>query len=195
MNGGVILYDIEEVKNILESSINNLMHDFIEQPYKHRCEHSLHCELYNMLMKYHALQGIFQLKDTDFGTTLLHKEWPETIPRPEKSNRRGNFDIAILNPKSVSRCNIKEFNGGRIKPDFVVEIGLNYGLEHLESDEKKLINSDCKGGYLVHLWQPHKGIKKDQLTALTRWLQSAKNNIGIGVVLFNKGKLEIEKYL
>lgn len=187
------MYDVKEVKNILESSINDLINEFIKQPYKHRCEHSLHCELYNMLMGHQSLQGVFQLKDTDYGTTLLHKEWPETIARPEKKNRRGNFDLAILDPKSVSGCSVKDFNRGLIKPDFVVEMGLNYNLEHLKNDANKLANSDCKHGYLVHLWQPHKGIRKEKLDALTAWLESTNYNIGLA--LFNKSELNIVNYL
>ena len=192
MNGGINIYNFKEVKDVLESSINALIKEFIEQPYKHRCEHSLHCELYNMLMEHQSLQGVFQLKGTAYGTILLHKEWPETIARPEKNNRRGNFDLAILDPNSVSRCSLKDFNKGLIKPDFVVEMGLNYDLEHLKNDANKLANSDCKHGYLIHLYQPHKGIKKDKLDALIDWLKSTNNNIG--VALFNKGEL-LKKYI
>lgn len=176
------MYNKNTVKIILESSIRSLVDNFIAQPYIHRCEHSIHCELYNMLMGHRALQGIYSLKDGPYSTALIHKEWPETVARPEKNNRRGNFDIAILNPEAIAKCSQEDFTKGLIVPDFVVEIGLNYDLNHLSQDDSKLVNSRCEDGYLIHLWQPHKGIRKEDRKELEDWLQTAKNKVAIAVL-------------
>ena len=121
-----------------------------------------------MLAVHRALQGMYYLKgDHRYHTALLHKEWPETNPRPEKDGRRGNFDLVILDPADIEKCSIKDFSTGRISPKFVVEMSLNYKLDHLRDDDLKLKNSDHgKNGYIVHLWQPHKGIADDEVKEL-----------------------------
>ncbi len=166
------MYDNSTVKEILETAIDSLIDNFSREPYIHRCEHSIHCELYTMLTVHRALQGIYPLKSSDNrGTTLIHKEWPETNVRPEKSGRRGNFDLAILDPKDIPKHTVEDFTKGFIRPAFVVEMGLNYGLAHLSSDDAKLANSGCDHGYLVHLWQPHKGIRPGNLRSLVDWCE------------------------
>lgn len=90
------------VKDILETSIDSLLDNFAQHPYIHRCEHSIHCELYAMLTVHRAFQGLYPLKGpTAHSTTLIHKEWPETISRLDKKGRRGNFDLVILNPEDT----------------------------------------------------------------------------------------------
>ncbi len=143
------MYSNNTVKEILETAIDSLIDNFIKEPYIHRCEHSIHCELYTMLSVHRVLQGLYCLREENRKTTIIHKEWPEKIPRPK--HRRGNFDLAILNPEIMSSHSISDFCKGRIPPAFVVEMGLNYKLDHLVGDAAKLKNSKCKHGYLVHL--------------------------------------------
>jgi len=146
------MFSNDTVKEILETAIDSLVDNFTHQPYIHRCEHSIHCELYTMLTVHRALQGLYPFKgDENRSTTLIRKEWPETTARPEKNGRRGNFDMAILDPYDVPQHTVSDFSAGRIRPAFVIEMGLNYGLNHLASDEGKLTNSGCRHGYLVHL--------------------------------------------
>ncbi len=181
------MYSYDTVKKILETAIDSLIDNFAREPYIHRCEHSIHCELYNMLIVHRALQGLIPLKDEGRRTTLIHKEWPETTPRPEKKGRRGNFDLVILDPKEISKYTVKEFSEGRIPPAFVVEMGLNYDLEHLQNDDEKLENSECKDGYLIHLWQPYKGIKKEDEDKLRDWIKiEKKSKHGVAAVVFFK---------
>lgn len=180
------MYSYETVKKILETAIDSLVDNFAREPYIHRCEHSIHCELYNMLVVHRALQGLRHLGENEgWSTTLIHKEWPETKARPEKNGRRGNFDLAILDPEEISKHSVKDFTAGLISPAFVVEMGLNYGLSHLQNDHEKLKNSGCKDGYLVHLWQPHKGITDGDVKKLLEWLPSSKNIVA--AVVFIKG--------
>ena len=182
------MYSEAVVKDILETAIDSLVDNFSRQPYIHRCEHSIHCELYSMLAVHRMLQGIYPLKDgMGRSTTLIHKEWPETIPRPEKKRRRGNFDLAILDPVDVQQHTVEGFSDGLIKPAFVVEMGLNYDLMHLTNDDSKLTNSACSNGYLVHLRQPHKGIRDADVTALENWC-TGKTYVA-AAVFTNKGLL------
>jgi hypothetical protein len=140
-----------------------------------------------MLIAHRALQGLIPLKDDGRSTTLIHKEWPETAARPEKKGRRGNFDLAILEPKEIQKHTVKEFSEGRIPPAFVVEMGLNYDLEHLRNDDEKLENSGCEYGYLIHLWQPNKGIKKEDEDKLRDWIKiGKKSKHGVAAVVFFK---------
>ncbi|HVN98207.1 MAG TPA: hypothetical protein VMT62_17410, partial [Syntrophorhabdaceae bacterium] len=140
------------------------------------------CELYTMLTVHRALQGVYPLGGHPGrrNTTLIHKEWPETRARPGKQGRRGNFDLVILDPEKIPRHTVKEFCGGRIKPTFVVEMGLNYKLKHLQNDDTKLTNSRCQHGYLVHLWQPHRGMPPVDVGLLQDWC-SGKFHIAAAV--------------
>jgi len=192
------MYSYEIVKRILETAIDSLVDNFAREPYIHRCEHSIHCELYNMLVVHRALDGLYLLNNEGRRTTLIHKEWPETKPRPEKKGRRGNFDLAILDPAEILSSTVKEFTEGRITPAFVVEMGLNYPLDHLRDDDDKLENSGfnkknsgCnKHGYLIHLWQPHKGITKKDVEKLLNWMPEAKNMVAS--VMFFDGEVMVK---
>lgn len=175
------MYAQATVKEILETAIDSLVDNFTREPYIHRCEHSIHCELYTMLTVHRALQGLYRFKGGgNRSTTLIHKEWPETNARPEKQGRRGNFDLAILDPDDIPQHTVEDFSAGRIRPAFVIEMGMNYDLEHLSSDDAKLTNSGCCHGYLVHLWQPHKGIRPADLKALQEWCKG-KNHVAAAV--------------
>ena len=197
------MYEHETVKNILETAIDCLIDNFVKEPYIHRCEHSMHCELFNMLSVHRALQGLYPINKTKYKTTLIHKEWPETNPRKDKEGKikiRGNFDLAILDPTEIKNCKVnselKAFSDGLIPPAFVVEMGLNYDLTHLKDDYDKLTNSKCTNygldhygkcsGYLVHLWQPHKGIRKNNITELIDWIEKEDKIHQIAAVVFVK---------
>ena len=96
------------------------------------------------------LSHLHPLGDNLCVTQLVHKEWPETTAREGK--RRGNFDLAVLPPHLLRTCQgIDIFLEGRLPAPIVIEIGLDYDVEHLANDAKKLINSKPKFGYLVHL--------------------------------------------
>lgn len=140
---------IEQATSVVEHSINQLIREFINHPYLHRVEHSLHCELYRILSNQRLFMTTFPVEG--WVSQPVHKEWPEWTPRPEKGNRRGNFDLCILSPDDTKTCSFRDFREGRVKPCIVIEIGLDYGLGHLRGDANKIINSKIKYGYLVHL--------------------------------------------
>lgn len=155
---------IDENISYVEQAINNLLDHFVKVPYFHRVEQSLHCELFRHLLQHEKLNQILHFDN--FQTGIIHKEWPETIPRKyEDKNTRGNFDFALLAPPSIEekKAAIDEFCKGLIHPSIVIEIGLNYGLKHLQNDYQKLINSNVNCGYLIHLARKdagQKGVRK-----------------------------------
>lgn len=140
---------LDRVTILVEQAIDQLVLEFAELPYLHRVEHSLHCELYALLTTNRTLGRTYPLKD---GTPvqLVHKEWPETKVRPGKSGR-GNFDLVVLDPTAVAAADVAAFELGSITPAVAIEIGLNYGEDHLTGDMDKLTNSDPPRAYLVHL--------------------------------------------
>lgn len=140
---------LDRVTVMVEQAIDQLVLEFVELPYLHRVEHSLHCELYSLLTANRTLGRPYPLKDGTL-VQLVHKEWPETKIRPGKTGR-GNFDLAVLDPVAVSRSTLADFVNGRVDPAVVIEVGLNYGKAHLRGDMAKLDNSAPPRAYLVHL--------------------------------------------
>ena len=65
--------------------------------------------------------------------------------------RRGSFDLVVLAPSQLRRTALEQFRAGRIDAPIVVELGLNYGGQHLAGDRQKLANSAAQHPYLVHL--------------------------------------------
>jgi hypothetical protein len=136
---------------LVEHAIDQLVIEFAELPYLHRVEHSLHCELYALLTANRTFGRPYPLANGTAQSQLVHKEWPEPIPRPEKVGRRGNVDLAVLHPQDLAEAGIDEFREGRVRPIVAIEIGLNYDLGHLTGDVEKLTNSRVEHSYVVHL--------------------------------------------
>ncbi|KRE41049.1 hypothetical protein [Knoellia sp. Soil729] len=135
----------------VEDAIEELVRQYIEHPYAHRVEHSLHAEFYRILTGHPHLSRRYPLGTTGYRTGLVHKEWPETVPRPDKAGRRGNFDIVILAPTQLAAISsIDQFTRGEIAAPIVIELGLGYGETHLTGDVIKLRTSRVHHPYLVH---------------------------------------------
>lgn len=143
-----------DARAAVERVLVAVVDSFRERPYLHRVEHSLHAEIWSLLKQEPVLQGEFTLKDGRAVTQLVHKEWPETYPRKKAdgSDRpRGLFDLAVLSPQQVCKSSLDQLVFGRIEPPIVIEVGLDYGLPHLEQDADKLKNSRVQSPYLLHL--------------------------------------------
>lgn len=138
----------ESILPRFESAIDSLVNDFLQYPFRHRKEHSLHCELYHILAAELESKCIWNYGY--FKAGIIQKEWPETVHAP--NTIRGNFDISIIGPQEENgrKITINEFKEGLLRPAIVAEFGLDYGLSHLEKDKNKLINSDVQHGYLIH---------------------------------------------
>lgn len=132
----------------VEEAIDELVTEFIAAPYLHRTEHSIHCRLYELL----KLKCLFAATAplNRWTTQLVHKEWPEFRVRPDKTGR-GNFDLTVLSPERIAHSTLSEFLNGRIRPSFVIELGLDDKYNHLDSDIAKFCNSGIVGSYIVHL--------------------------------------------
>jgi len=210
------VYSFEGVKQILETSIDSLVDNFIKEPYIHRCEHSLHCELYTMLTSHRALQGLYPIGNSPYKASLVHKEWPEPLRRKGKRGR-GKVDLAILNredlmdPVAASRKSgllpqrvrpfkeIEVFTRGFLMPAFIVELGLNYKVAtHLRPDHDKLLNSGYskggkdRGAYLVHLWQPHRGIKDKKVVWKDLNAFISTSNVEVAIVVFTASHIWVK---
>lgn len=145
----------------VEAAITRLMDEFLTEPFIHRVEHSLHVRLVQLLSDWEHLRGWYRIGGSGFRTQLIHKEWPETRPRkkPDLSadQRRGSFDLVILAPSQLEQASLEQFANGRIVPPIVIEMGLDYGYEHLKDDDLKLANSEVRHPYLVHLYRRPSG--------------------------------------
>ncbi len=145
----------------VEQSIDQFVTEFAGKPYLHRVEHSVHCELFRILASHRILADACEA--ASYVTQPLHKEWPELIPRPEKGNRRGNFDLCVLSPEAIRSSSLDQFREGRIAPSIAIEMGLDYGMSHLAGDHHKFVNSGIENSYLVHLVRQDTGDDPDQV--------------------------------
>lgn len=133
--------------------VNDLIMEFCNRPFRHRTEHTLHCELYERLRQIPEIRNGRIALEGDRDTDIVHKEWPESGVRPDKKGR-GNFDVAILTPRTApveEEC----FRRGYIKPYFAFELGLDYSADHLLNDILKLQYHAIPRSYAIHCARSH----------------------------------------
>jgi len=149
----------------VEKSIDNLIIDFIEAPYLHRVEQSVHCELYRLMANHRILSSFYKLADGQL-TQSIHKEWP-TEHKAKNGVNRGNCDFCIIPPDALGRHSAGDFNVGKIQPIIAIELGLNANSWHFNSDCEKLTESPSVQGYIVHLLREQiPGNNQEQLEEL-----------------------------
>ena len=169
----------------VDSIVDEFVHDFVDRPYLHRVEHSLHCDLYGMLCGDDVIGT--EVRVGRFVTRLVHKEWPEFRPREGKRGR-GNSDLAVLSPNSLKGCSLEDFRQGTIEAAFVIEMGLDYKYDdHFPGDYEKLVNSRVFRGYLIHL--AREGVV-DDFCRIERFLvriEEEHENLGTGYVRVSDG--------
>lgn len=159
----------------VEASIMKLIDEFRVQPFIHRVEHSLHIRLVQLLGEWEHLRGWYPIGDSGFKTQLIHKEWPEARPRKKPGltadRRRDSFDLVVFAPSQLHRAGLEQFRAGRIDAPVVIELGLNYGAQHLAGDpQQKLANSAVQHPYLVHLSRmpsSRQGAAEDVITGIS----------------------------
>jgi hypothetical protein len=144
--------ELGTVKEAVEDSINKFIEEFTRFPYLHRVEHSIHTQLFYIMMKNPCLSRQVVMGDGETQTLLVHKEWPWPLTDNAK---RGTFDFAVLTPEYLKKnCpNIHKFRDGHFCPPIIIEIGLDYGYSHLVNDKDKISKYLKQGGsgYLIHL--------------------------------------------
>ena len=144
---------VSDAVPLVETAIGSLVDRFVSAPYLHRVEHSFHAELISELRRHDKLRACVEIGASGLTTQLIHKEWPETVVRGDRGKtveRRGLFDIVVLAPAQFDEVTLEQFLQGRIEPPIVIEVGLDYGLKHLEGDIDKLVTSDVPHPYLIH---------------------------------------------
>lgn len=139
---------VREAVGKVDGILDDFIRAFVDRPFRHRVEHSLHCDVYHMLSGDDVLGA--DVSVGPFVTRLVHKEWPEFRPRGGKG-RRGNSDLVVLSPNSLAACLMPDFLDGRIEAPFVIEMGLNCRHTHLKHDLEKLLANGVFRGYLIHL--------------------------------------------
>jgi hypothetical protein len=186
-----MIWNFEEARKQLEYTIDSMVERFLEKPYTHRVEHSLHCELFKMLSDLDFFNKYYKTAD-GYETQLIQKEWPETIAQDLR--RRGNFDLVILSPEDIEKSSLADFVKGKITPTFVIELSLNYQGNHLEKDLNKMVHSNCENGYIVHLDNgSHYKKSYDKIHDLIKDYRGKK--IKIAYAAKNKDGIQHMKYL
>ena len=145
---------VSDAVPLVEDAIGSLVDRFVSAPYLHRVEHSFHAELISELRKHDKLRACVEIGASGLTTQLIHKEWPETVVRGGRGKtveRRGLFDIVVLAPAQFEKVTLEQFLQGRIEPPIVIEVGLDYGLKHIDGDIDKLLTSNVQHPYLIHL--------------------------------------------
>ena len=130
--------------DMVQSAIDQLVLDFVEFPYLHRVEHSIHCELFRILKSHTMFATTYPMGHRN--TQVVHKEWPR-----RGASSGGNIDLCIHSPDDLKSCTYRDFREGHLRPAIGIEIGLDYKFGHLREDEIKLIASECRTCFLVHL--------------------------------------------
>jgi hypothetical protein len=158
---------------LVEDAIGSLVDTFISAPYLHRVEHSFHAELISELRKHDKLRASVGIGASGLRTQLIHKEWPETfvrVGRGKTVERRGLFDIVVHAPTQFEKVTLEQFLQGRIEPPIVIEVGLDYGLKHIDGDIDKLVTSKVPHPYLIHLSRigPRVGAVEDRVNEIAR---------------------------
>jgi hypothetical protein len=145
---------VSDAVSLVEGAIGSLVDMFVRTPYLHRVEHSFHAELISELRKRDKLRERVEIGVSGFTTQLIHKEWSETVTRVGRGKtveRRGLFDIVVLAPAQFEKVTLEQFLRGRIEPPIAIEVGLDYGLKHIDGDIAKLCTSKVPHPYLIHL--------------------------------------------
>jgi len=181
---------INNAVNKTENILNEFLEKFIKYPYLHRVEHSIHCDLYNMLSGEEIFNERVKIGNEEI--QIIHKEWPEFIPRPEKGNRRGNFDLAILSPTNCLGCSINDFLYGRIEAPIVIEMGLDCSIKHFTDDFEKLKNSWVYKGYLFHLSRKEQIYECTNFEKILLQIEDTYENIKVGYVKHEPGRVRFK---
>lgn len=142
---------LREAVAAVDRVIDAFVVDYVQHPFRHRVEHSLHADLFERLKREESFSGYYPIGGSSHLTQLVHKEWPEDAA--QNAIRRGSYDLAILSPTALGdrSVTLEHFDRGRISPPIVIEMGLNYDHDHLKEDYAKLRDNQVRFGYLVHL--------------------------------------------
>ena len=149
----------------VEKCIEYIIDEFVKNPYLHRVEHSLHCEIYKILEN-KLIENNIITNRLGFKVCLIQKEWPhpENI---DNSRRRGNYDLVILGYDSLINSTLNNYLIGKnIEINTAIEVGLNYSIKHLEKDCETLSKTNAKNKIIIHLKNKHS--RKTEIVLIKR---------------------------
>ena len=138
----------------LESCIQKLVNKFRDTPEFFYSESDMQCYLYHLLAGHPDLQEEYFTKD-GVKTGILHNEYrtygtyvtEDRLLKKSEKGRRGHFDLAILDPVSVSQEKLWKSN-----VLFGIEMAFdNMDIPHRDNDLTKLSDSRNKvaNGYML----------------------------------------------
>lgn len=139
--------DVEDIIAQLDQHVDNFIEAFLEAPYTHRVEHSIHVDLFNRIAGIEAIAAEQITLSDEHSSPLVHKEWPEPTTIGN-STRRGSHDLALLPPCTPT---IQQFCRGFIRPFAAFELGLNYEQDHFLKDVYTLHYAELPAAYVIHL--------------------------------------------
>ena len=144
----------EQIKIVVEKSLEDFCKKFIEHPYLSYTEHGLHAAYYHEL--------ITRLEEHGIPTSALFRGLEVCIVQKEYrtsgdlgKSRCANWDVSVLNlPLTVSdRFSENECAFDHLNLNCIIEFGLNESIDHLQDDIDRLSHGQCiaNGKYIVHL--------------------------------------------
>jgi hypothetical protein len=150
----------------IDIAIKAFCNEFKDNPYLHRCEHSLHISLYNKLIKQFSEKFILNNNNNNNNNKLLtsyiHKEFPGRKKNHSSSHKllpRTQIDVVVLKENQETNS-ISDFLNGNFEIDYAFEISLEYEMKHLCWDIFKFITGSNKSkdskNYIIHLYNKNR---------------------------------------
>jgi hypothetical protein len=170
-------------QNQVNTAVKAFIKNFIDNPYLHRTEHSLHVALFEELFK--ESPQTFEFYDDKsnqtYKTNFVHKEFPgrrantqPTTPQTKLVDRT-QIDIVVLK-ENQPETPINDFRDGNLDVDFAFEMSLEAGIKHLCWDIFKFITGSNKSiehkNYIIHLYHENRVqqyFNKDKIQGDTMW--------------------------
>jgi hypothetical protein len=194
MNNTNSAFHNTSIESEVERALDSFIDEFIRFPYLHRAEHSIHAQLFHIMMKSPGNLSKHFIMGSGETTQLIHKEWP--WPDKGSKPKRATFDFAILTPEYIKNgCkSLEDFCEGHTCPPIIIEIGLDYDIKHLKKDNKKLEGFLKSGhqfkGYLIHLTRNRKE-EDPQVESLINNIPSTNTNIKTVYAFVNRKNKKI----
>jgi hypothetical protein len=176
---------LDTARAAVERSIRQLATEFLDHPFTHRREHSLHVDLYQSLINQPELRGFYPIGSTREQTRLVHKEWPTTVPASLRNStkRLQSYDLAVLSPVDLAALpSVSAFLSGKPPARIAIELSLDYNLMHMELDtmkfrrniEEVMAPNWAPVAYLIHFTRVPTG-RSAGVDALLRSTAAAKS--------------------
>ena len=166
MSNRIEEWNLEAVR-LVDLAINEVIDAFFDDPYLHRSESSVQAHLWALLHNAPHLAERKPLycprplsqpwrRTRQYSSLPVQLEWPTIVKGPARSGDRqssGRYDLAIINPHTLSSSKTGAFGKGKLKPAVAVEIGLNPQRheDHIKDDRDKLDHNNIPYPCIIDL--------------------------------------------